>query len=387
MTAPPYAGLWAGQDVVVLAAANSWDEARMADHQLAVALSAHAPVLYVDPAASVLARARVHGLRGARLDERVRQVADRVLRLSPEGLPAGSRPGVADLNRAVVAHQVRRTLRHTGGTVQAYLDANVLAPTMDRVPARTRVYWAQDDFVGMGPLVGVSPALLARAERRLSAAADAIIAANPTVAASLESPGRTLHLIPFGCDAGLFGGPLPDGDPAVRLPRPIAFLMGTLNDRLDVDCLRAVADEGVSLLLVGPRSPRFASAAFDALLALPNVQWTGPRAFEDLPAVVAHADVGIVPYTHSRFNEGSFPLKTLEYLAAGLPVVATDLPAIRWLASPHVEVADTAAEFGRAVALLARRPHDPEAVGHRRCFARAHSWEQRATEFARVLGL
>lgn len=385
MTAPSLAGLWAGQDLVLVAAANSWDEARMADRQLAVALSAHAPVLYVDPARSVVARARLHGLAGLR-GGRVRQVADRVVRLSPEGLPAGSRAGVAGLNRLVVAHQIRRVLRTTGGTVRAFLEANVQAPTMDRIPAASRVYWAQDDFVAMGPLVGVSPRLLARGERRLTAAADAIIAANPTVAGSLAAPGRAIHLIPFGCDVGLFGGPAAR-DPAVDLPHPIAFLMGTLNDRLDVDCLRAVVDEGVSLLLVGPRSPRFASPAFDALLTRPDVQWTGPRAFEDLPALLAHADVGIVPYTHSPFNEGSFPLKTLEYLAAGLPVVATDLPAIRWLASPHVEVADRAAEFGRTVARVAGEPRDPDASGLRRHFAAGHSWDHRATEFAGVLGL
>ncbi|WP_125038230.1 glycosyltransferase [Nocardioides sp. LS1] len=387
MTAPALVGIWAGQDVVVLTAANSWDETRMADRQLAVALSAHAPVLYVDPALSVVARARMHGLRGARVGGHVRQVADRVVRLSPEGLPAGSKRGVADVNRAVVAHQVRQALRTTGGTVRAQLEANVQAPTMGRVPAGNRVYWAQDDFVAMGPLVGVSPRLLARGERRLAAAADAIIAANPTVAGSLEAPGRAIHLIPFGCDAGLFGGPPPAPDPAVDLPHPIAFLMGTLNDRLDVACLRAVVEAGVSLLLVGPRSGRFASPAFDALLARPDVQWTGPRAFEDLPALLAHADVGIVPYTHSPFNEGSFPLKTLEYLAAGLPVVATDLPAIRWLASPHVEVADRAADFGRTVARRASQPRDTEAACLRRRFAAGHSWQHRAVEFAEVLGL
>src|SRR5208283_3159702 len=102
--------------------------------------------------------------------------------------------------------------------------------------------------------------------------------------------------------------------------------------------LEAVADTGQSLLLIGPRHPRFAVAAMDPLLARANVHWVGPQAFEDLPKYLSVVDVGLVPYVDSAFNRGSFPLKTLEYLAAGIPVVATDLPAIRWLNCPDIRV-------------------------------------------------
>ena len=136
----------------------------------------------------------------------------------------------------------------------------------------------------------------------------------------------------------------------VALEAPIALLMGTLNERLDLAILEAVAGTGISLLIVGPQSPRFASSAFDALVGVPGVQWVGAKDFRELPAYVAHASVGLVPYTHSKFNEGSFPLKTLEYLAAGIPVVATDLPAIRWLGSPDVVVEEEPEAFARRVA-------------------------------------
>lgn len=381
-------GVWAGHDIVVIAAANSWDEARMADHQFAAALSAHAPVLYVDPASSALGRARDDGLAAAWRREPIASVEDQVIRLSPEGLPGGSRPGIAWLNRALVARQIRSALRTTGGSVRVFVEANMLSPTMGRVPATTSVYWAQDDFVAMAPLVGVSPRLLALSVQQLSHRADVIVAANPTVAQSLAATGRTVHVIPFGCDVELFSGARA-ASPAhdVRLDSPIAFLMGTLNDRLDVGALLAVAASGTSLLMVGPRSPRFADPAFDDLLARENVQWVGECPFRELPRYLAHADVGLVPYTHSRFNEGSFPLKTLEYLAAGLPVVATDLPAIRWLDSSHVEVASTPSEFAAAVVRLTSSSRDRSATLARQQFATGHSWGHRAAEFAKVVGL
>ena len=63
-----------------------------------------------------------------------------------------------------------------------------------------------------------------------------------------------------------------------------------------------------------------------------------------------------MPYRDTPFNRGSFPLKTLEYLAAGRAVVATDLPAIRWLNTDLISVATTPAAFADHVARLASEP-------------------------------
>ncbi len=77
--------------------------------------------------------------------------------------------------------------------------------------------------------------------------------------------------------------------------------------------------------------------------------WVGRRAFEELPAYLRLMNVGLTPYTDTPFNRASFPLKTLEYLAAGLPVVSTDLPATRWLNTDLVRIADSQSDFVSAV--------------------------------------
>jgi teichuronic acid biosynthesis glycosyltransferase TuaH len=161
----------------------------------------------------------------------------------------------------------------------------------------------------------------------------------------------------------------------------VAILIGQLNDRVDPTLLTAVADLGVSLLLVGPSS----DSAVDwvtQLTARPNVAWVGAQPFGELAGFLASAHVGLVPYGDSAFNRASFPLKTLEYLAAGLPVVATGLPATRWLdASPDlVTIADEPATFAHAVVTAAEAPLTPSARERRRSFAREHSYERRAAE-------
>ncbi|MGO4383802.1 glycosyltransferase [Specibacter sp. RAF43] len=371
---------------VVIAAANSWDGVRMADRQLAERLSRHAPVLYVDPPQSVVSRFRERGLGGLARKPWLRRIGPGLARLSPEALPGFARPAVATTNARAIAAQVRWAVGRLGGTIHSTIEANVLMPVMGRCGEQQRVYWAQDDFVGLAPLVGQDPQAFARADEELASAADVIIAANPSVAQALRQRGHVARLIPFGCDDELFGATAaPAAD--VRLAAPMAVFMGHLGDRIDLDILEAVAGSGVSLLVVGPFHPRTDAERFTAVLNRPNVQWVGERGFEDLPRYLARAEVGILPYTHSRFNTGSFPLKTLEYLAAGLPVVATGLPAISWLGTEHIDVAEGPAAFREAVAARLARGRDIPGDAERRAFAARHSWAARAAEFADAMSL
>ena len=67
-------------------------------------------------------------------------------------------------------------------------------------------------------------------------------------------------------------------------------------------------------------------------------------------------------------------MKTLEYLAAGRPVVATSLPAVRWLDTDLVTLADTPDDFAASRGARAALARDPLLVRRRREFAARHSW-------------
>jgi glycosyltransferase involved in cell wall biosynthesis len=53
-----------------------------------------------------------------------------------------------------------------------------------------------------------------------------------------------------------------------------------------------------------------------------------PVAFEQIPAELAASHIGVVPTLHDRFTELLLPVKLLEYVHMGLPVVASRLPGI-----------------------------------------------------------
>jgi teichuronic acid biosynthesis glycosyltransferase TuaH len=95
-------------------------------------------------------------------------------------------------------------------------------------------------------------------------------------------------------------------------------------------------------------------------------------------------DIGLVPYTPSPFNRGSFPLKTLEYLAAGRPVAATDLPALRALGTDLIHITRQAT-FADLVDHLLNQPRTPQLAARCRAFAAQHTWARRAADIHHAL--
>jgi len=119
----------------------------------------------------------------------------------------------------------------------------------------------------------------------------------------------------------------------------------------------------------------------------PNVHWVGPRSYAELPAVLAAAEVWMLPYADSEFNRASFPLKLLEYLAAGRRVVATDLPAVQWLDSELIVTAAGAKGFAAAVESELSRPWAVGEAAARTAFAAGHGWPERVRVLAERLFL
>jgi glycosyltransferase involved in cell wall biosynthesis len=190
-------------------------------------------------------------------------------------------------------------------------------------------------------------------------------------------------------DTELFAAALAPGepDPAVAaLPAPrIVFTGAIVSIKLDFPLIAELARlrPSWSFALVGPVGPGDPRTDVSQLAAEPNVHLLGARAYRDLPAVLRAADAGLIPYAANQLTASIFPMKVYEYLAAGLPVVATPLPALAGVA----DVA-TAPDAAGLAALLddALAGDSPEARADRSARAAAHSWERRLDEIAAAIG-
>jgi glycosyltransferase involved in cell wall biosynthesis len=106
--------------------------------------------------------------------------------------------------------------------------------------------------------------------------------------------------------------------------------------------------------------------------------------YEDLPAVGAAAAVLIAPYRDNPLTQAMQPLKFLEYLATGKPVVARRLPALQTWADA-ADLADTPEQFARLVLERLRTGVPPSQQAARRRRLGAETWEAKAELFARWL--
>jgi glycosyltransferase involved in cell wall biosynthesis len=232
-------------------------------------------------------------------------------------------------------------------------------------------------------LLGISARYASRARRRNLATADLVLAVTENLAGKLREYHDRVRVFPNGCNPHVYENLSQIGhSPIIQLPSPVAGVVGQFNARLDINCLEAVAATGASLLLVGPRYDRdwAFSRRFDRLILRHNVQWIDRRPIDEMPSFMAALKVGLTPYSNNEFNRASFPLKTLEYLSAGIAVVSTELPATKMLDQKLLSVAGSPAAFAAAtVAALTQAPSDA-AIRQRREYAQRHSWDARAQQ-------
>lgn len=109
-------------------------------------------------------------------------------------------------------------------------------------------------------------------------------------------------------------------------------------------------DARVTLRVCGDGQGLPALRSLAARIGSGRIDVAGPVPFTSIPSELERAHIGIVPTLHDRFTELLLPVKLLEYIHMGLPVIASQLPGIsRYFSSSEVRLF----EPGNSVALAA----------------------------------
>ncbi|MDR7160369.1 glycosyltransferase [Arthrobacter sp. BE255] len=376
---------------IVWIAGTGWDAVPGTDKRLVEALPLSQQVLWIDPPVPVTrgifdtqkSNARARRYRAPE------QVSENVRRVRVHVLPGVTRPVIRLITARLLDHAIRRALNASGTEATAVVVAFPLARFPRHVGGR-KILYVTDDWIGGSALMGFSRAAVRRAlvsnlgiADHVAVISDVLIRKLPRIPVTTKTrPTRTqsvFSIIPNGCPE-----PVVDHE---QTREPVAGLVGQLNERLDLDALEAVQATGVRIKVIGPRADRDPDfrTRLDRFLAAENVTWLGRLPAADVSLEVVQFGVGLTPYADTAFNRASFPLKTLEYLAAGVAVVSTDMPAARWLNTQHVDIASGPDDFARNVLKALSQREDTHQARLRRQFAAAHTWRARAVQFLQIL--
>lgn len=339
-----------------------------ADTHLARALARAGPVLVVDRPTAIHHRPRQLRPRLRRLDGA--PAGSWVL--EPVALPANERTLSAWASDGWLALQIERAARKVLPARRVLVTFNPTRGMLAGVSRDRTVYWRRD--LAAHHRYNASTGLVRSRSDALVRRADLVTAVSPPLLADSRAVNPHSYLLANGSDVDHFAT-RPTRQPAalrsVMLEgagRPVLGYIGAVSWRLDNELLSRVsaARPDWSIVLVGQvegEPPR-----------APNIHLVGAVPYDELPAWTHAFDVGIVPYRLNAFNRASFPLKVFDYLASGVPVVATALPALEGLGSVVRLAADGDGFIAATEATLAKRPL-PAAC---RELARENSWDRRA---------
>lgn len=191
-----------------------------------------------------------------------------------------------------------------------------------------------------------------------------------TALTTRATPLRPLELVPNAVPAASLDRPGDREATRVRLGIPAASLVvGSVSSVVDyegfeilVDAVRLLAEEGVpvTMLLVGDGDAAPAVRARARDVPPPGqVLMPGRVAKAEVADHLAALDVFVVPRRDLDVCRVVTPLKPAEAMAAGLPLVVSDLPALREFVDDGVEGFVVAPEDPEALAAALRRLADP----------------------------
>jgi glycosyltransferase involved in cell wall biosynthesis len=309
------------------------------------------------------------------------------------------------VRQAVDAIGRRRVRRHldAAGVVASdavFVVSNIYAIHLARaLGARRLVYDCNDahsDFPG-------APAWAREYRDESFRAANAVVVSAERLrddAVQARGSDAGVHVVGNGVDFGAFrraAEARATAAPATEETVHIGYV-GALAPWFDFDLVAALARARPrwSFDLVGPV---LGGVEMDlaALMTLGNVRHRPAVAHDRVPEILMGFTAGMIPFRRTSLTAAVNPNKLYEYLAVGLPTVATPFsPEVGRYAGPTgdgetvVAIGGDANEFAKACESFAAARRDPGArarIEQRAvAIAAAHDWSTIATQFWRVVG-
>jgi glycosyltransferase involved in cell wall biosynthesis len=339
-----------GNDIICFC--NDWDGDPLSKKQIVTRLAENNRILWVNSTGTRNPTVSAHDFKRAwkKLREFLggsRNVAKNISVFAPLVIPFHGNRFARWLNPRILSWSLRRAAKRLGFRNPITLtfvpsSAGVAGSLGERIV----IYYCVDEY---SQFTGTDQAGMFNMEKRLMERSDLVVVSASRLLETKLPFNRNTRLIRHGVDLGHFRKAclpetmIPADCPVMK--KPVIGFFGLIADWVDLEVVRYLATVRPewSFLLIGE-----IRTDTTALRALSNVHLLGRRDYKSLPGYCKAFDVAILPFVVNELTLAANPLKLREYLAAGLPVVATPLPEVKELAS-KVHLALTPEEYLKAI--------------------------------------
>ncbi|RZJ70614.1 glycosyltransferase [Flavobacterium sp.] len=263
-----------------------------------------------------------------------------------------------------------RNIEAIGAMLSDFLDSEKISvgwfysaafsPVIDALEFGTIVYDCMDEL----SLFKGAPQALIDQEKFLIGRADVVFTGGKSLYDSKKSLHQNVFCFPSSVDqphfAQALNGILVPEDIA-SIAHPIVGYFGVIDERIDLELIAKTASENqnVSFVMIGP----IAKIDENELPKARNIQYLGIKSYSELPNYLKAFDIAMMPFALNDATKFISPTKTLEYMAAGKPIVSTRIADVVRDYSEVVELIESEADFTSAIARIrlsadAKNPSD-----------------------------
>ena len=250
-------------------------------------------------------------------------------------------PGFHDDHLPYLKKMVRELVRDGEETIVWFYTPMAL-PLLQELPASLVVYDCMDELAAFKN----PPRQLLQRENSLLKRAEIVFTGGPSLYNAKKDRHPNVHCFPSSVDVQHFAQALDraNAHPAHRdIPGPRLGFYGVNDESFDTELIGKLAQAHPQwqIVLVGP----VVKIDPATLPRHENIHYLGQQSYEDLPKLLAGWDVCLMPFAMNESTRFISPTKSLEYMAAELPIVSTPVRDVVDLHSDVVAIAGTPEEF------------------------------------------
>jgi glycosyltransferase involved in cell wall biosynthesis len=252
---------------------------------------------------------------------------------------------ISDISKTVLAH-VKSSSVEMGWFYSA-----AFSPLLNDIKFDKVIYDCMDE---LSLFKGASKELAAQ-EKYLMSEADIVFTGGKSLYESKKHAHKNVYCFPSSVEREHFqkalnGLSVPEE--ISRLKHPIVGYYGVIDERIDLQLLNdtAVKNPDVSFVMIGP----LAKIEDQDLPKQKNIVYLGMKAYSRLPNYLKGFDIAMMPFALNDATKFISPTKTLEFMAAGKPIISTPVTDVVRDYQHCVNVVRTADEFSEAILTVSR---------------------------------